>query len=102
MRLLLVTAEGDLCMACGELADRCPVCRGAGEVMVRDERALARARRPRLDPDDAYDYPETCGHCGGTGRHVCAHHDCDCCGRAAEFFWREVGVHLCHDCANAE
>ena len=81
------------CVRCGHDASICPVCKGAGEVVVRDERAYAHRNR-LFDPPSEFDVPVRCGHCDGTGRHVCMPGECYC-GKASVYYDPESGELLC-------
>jgi len=87
-------------MTCGGPADCCPICGGAGEVMVPDQQALERGRRgrPEDDPPEAFDVPVTCQHCGGSGRHVCLEPPCDACGAPATHYVPAERLVLCSEC----
>ena len=85
------------CLRCGHDAAFCPVCKGAGEVMVRDERNANRCRRVQ-EPAEAFDAPAACQHCDGTGKHVCIEGRCHC-GKPSVYYDPDSAELLCGACA---
>jgi RecJ-like exonuclease len=85
--------DGQRCVRCGHDASICPVCKGDGEVVVRDERAYERRNR-LFDPPSEFDVPVRCEHCDGTGKHVCIEGRCHC-GKPSVYYDPDAEELLC-------